>query len=136
MLNSLQLTVDMLLSALQCGQPAATAAAERSLEAAGQYAAAAKEVAAAKGLPALDLFTKLQAIPDWQGLLSDGLHFNPNGSGAVYDLLVALLRSELPQFRWDCLPLFLIARIHMGCSTHVAVSWFELHVWLQRGVPA
>ena len=74
---------------------------ERTLEGARQYAEAAKEVAATRKLPALDLWTHLQDIPDWQALLSDGLHFTPKGNGAVFNLLIGLIDRQLPHFRWD-----------------------------------
>lgn len=72
---------------------------ERSLEMAGKYAAAAKEVASKRSLPALDLWTKLQAIPDWQSLLTDGLHFAPEGNKKVFELLLELIGTDLPHFK-------------------------------------
>jgi hypothetical protein len=72
---------------------------ERTLQGAQQYADAAKEVASLRGLPSLDLWTDLQKIPDWPSLLSDGLHFTPEGNAAVYDLLMELIDNQLPQFR-------------------------------------
>jgi len=72
---------------------------ERTLEGARLYAEAAKEVATSRGLPALDLWTHLQDIPDWEALLSDGLHFTPKGNGAVFNLLMGLIDRQLPNFR-------------------------------------
>ncbi len=69
---------------------------ERTLKMSGKYAAAAKEVAAARGLPVLDLWTRLQAIHDWQSLLTDGLHFAPEGNKKVFELLTELISSDLP----------------------------------------
>ena len=72
---------------------------ERTLEMSGMYAAAAREVASQRGVPALDLWTKLQAISDWQSLLTDGLHFAPEGNKRVFELLMELIGSDLPHFR-------------------------------------
>lgn len=41
----------------------------------------------------------LQELPSWQDLLSDGLHFNQDGNEAVYNILLAYLNENLPQFR-------------------------------------
>lgn len=78
---------------------------ERSLEHSGYYAAALKDLAGKRGLPALDLWTKLQEIPHWQELLSDGLHFTPEGNRAVFEQLICLIEQELPQFRQSSKPL-------------------------------
>lgn len=72
---------------------------ERTLEMAGKYATAAKEVASKRGLPSLDLWTKLQAVPNWQSLLTDGLHFAPEGNKKVFELLVELISTDLPQLK-------------------------------------
>ena len=39
---------------------------ERTNEAAGAYAKACIEVAGERGIPVIDLWTKMQKFPDWQ----------------------------------------------------------------------
>ena len=85
--------------ALQWDLPPGMVSPERSLEGSGKYASAVKEIAKRRGLPALDLWTKLQATRDWQTLLSDGLHFTPEGNKVVYKHIINLIGKELPQFR-------------------------------------
>ena len=96
---------------LQWDLPSGVEGPERTLEMSGKYAEAIKDIAKARGLPALDLWSELQAIKDWQSLLSDGLHFAPSGSQAVFNLLKQLIDNSLPQFRshfetygWQTLP--------------------------------
>lgn len=98
---------------------------ERTLQGAQQYADAAKEVASLRGLPSLDLWTDLQKIPDWPSLLSDGLHFTPEGNAAVYDLLMELIDNQLPQFREEGLLEDFPRNIDIGADNYEAV--FKLH---------
>lgn len=74
----------------------ATGVLERSNGRAKQYADAVLRVAARAGVPALDLWTDMQASPRWQEQFRDGLHFTPKGQQAVHGHLVELLREHAP----------------------------------------
>ena len=53
----------------------------------------------------VDLWTQLQARPQWQQLLSDGLHLSDAGNAAVFAELQACLEEQLPEVHPDALPL-------------------------------
>ncbi|KAL5772276.1 hypothetical protein ACOSP7_011876 [Xanthoceras sorbifolium] len=68
---------------------------ERTNEAAGAYAKACIEVAGERGIPVIDLWTKMQQFPDWQKVcLSDGLHLNQTGNKVVFEEVVTKLREN------------------------------------------
>eukprot|EP00475_Leptophrys_vorax_P009774 TRINITY_DN16473_c0_g1_i3.p3 TRINITY_DN16473_c0_g1~~TRINITY_DN16473_c0_g1_i3.p3 ORF type:complete len:120 (-),score=6.75 TRINITY_DN16473_c0_g1_i3:42-401(-) len=68
---------------------------ERTNEVTGQYVAACKEVAAAcGGIPVVDLWTVLQSKPNWQAMLTDGLHLAPAGNAVLHGELTALLQGS------------------------------------------
>ncbi|CAI5476660.1 unnamed protein product [Closterium sp. Yama58-4] len=68
---------------------------ERTNEVTGKYAAAVREVAEACGsVPVIDLWTVLQQQPNWQALLSDGLHLAPAGNKVLFEQLSSLLQSS------------------------------------------
>nr|XP_011460297.1 PREDICTED: GDSL esterase/lipase At5g45920-like [Fragaria vesca subsp. vesca] len=68
---------------------------ERTNEAAGAFAEACVAVARESGLPVIDLWTKMQQVPDWQKAhLRDGLHLTPLGNRFVFEEVVAKLRDE------------------------------------------
>lgn len=69
----------------------------RSLKLAAEYAAACVAVAAEKKVPCLDLFTLMSNAPQgFSGFLSDGLHLSAEGSAFLYEELVKLIQSKLP----------------------------------------
>ena len=94
---------------------------------AGQYAEAMKEVGGQLGLPVLDLWTGLQQLDSWQSLLSDGLHFAPQGQRAVSKLVQEAINTYLPALRHISLTPLL-----------VLLKWADLATCgvLQRGGPA
>ena len=52
-------------------------------------------------LPVVDLWTSMQAQPDWQTLfLCDGLHFTPAGNQFVYEELQPVIDKAYPQLRY------------------------------------
>ncbi|KAK5050540.1 hypothetical protein LTR84_003821 [Exophiala bonariae] len=92
------------------------------------YAAACRDVAAELNVPVLDLWTVFMTKAGWtpddaaqgrplvgsrdaprsevlDGLLSDGLHFTPDGYQLVFEQLVALLVAELPHLTPENLPM-------------------------------
>jgi lysophospholipase L1-like esterase len=70
---------------------------DRTNDYAAQYAAAARRVAAAHGLPVLDIHAGLQREPGWQTeLLADGLHFTPAGSALVGRMLIDRVTEAYP----------------------------------------
>eukprot|EP00892_Ulva_mutabilis_P003997 jgi/Ulvmu1/196/UM001_0200.1 len=79
--------------------------AERSNANTGLYAAACVEVGQAEGVAVVDLWTRLQEQPQWQALLSDGLHLSAAGNAAVFEQLRQCIDSTLPHAAPDVLPL-------------------------------
>ena len=76
-------------------------ASERTNEVSGQYAAAAKQLAARLGVASLDLHTALQQTPGWQQLyLNDGLHLTEQGNGRVAELLADAIGASFPHLWW------------------------------------
>lgn len=76
---------------------------DRTLAYMQPYAAAVADIGKQAGVPVVDLFNRLQAVPGWQTqLLKDGLHFTPAGSMAVWQELREVLEAQLPQVRWVC----------------------------------
>ncbi|KAL1560308.1 GDSL esterase/lipase-like protein [Salvia divinorum] len=75
---------------------------ERTNEAAGQYAKQCLDVAAECGLPAIPLCEKMQQLPDWKPLLSDGLHLSQKGNKFVFDEVINILAKE--QISLETLP--------------------------------
>jgi len=68
---------------------------ERTNEAAGAYAKACVSAAEECGLPVVDLWTKMQQLPDWENVyLRDGLHLTPSGNRIVFDEVVSKLKTE------------------------------------------
>jgi lysophospholipase L1-like esterase len=73
---------------------------DRSFDHTQQYAAAVLDLGRELQVPVVDLYSRLQAVQDWQTvLLKDGLHFTPAGSMAVWGELKAALEQQLPQLR-------------------------------------
>eukprot|EP00897_Mesotaenium_endlicherianum_P000265 jgi/Mesen1/10239/ME000774S09574 len=87
---------------------AAVGEPERTNEVTGQYAQACREVAADAGVPVVDIWSVMQSKPDWERLLSDGLHFNVGGNQVLYEEVLdairdsgwfpSLVQSDMP---WD-----------------------------------
>ena len=73
---------------------------ERTNAVTGRYAAAVRKLGSDLGIPVLDLWTELQKQQSWKSHLSDGLHFLPSGSTAVYHLLQAKINEALPHLRY------------------------------------
>jgi lysophospholipase L1-like esterase len=78
--------------------------AERTNDVARQYADACKAVAAELGAPCVDAWSALQALPNWQALLDDGLHFAPSGNEALFDALVKVIDAQLPHLAPEAIP--------------------------------
>jgi lysophospholipase L1-like esterase len=75
----------------------ATGELERTNEAAGKYAAACVEVAAAEGLPVVELWQAMQAADGGAAqYLSDGLHLSPAGNAFVAEALLAVVAECWP----------------------------------------
>jgi lysophospholipase L1-like esterase len=73
----------------------------KSLAAVRPYASAVVSLGKRLGVPVVDLYSNLQAIPSWQNtLFADGLHFTPEGSRAVWKEVLGVLQQELPQVRY------------------------------------
>lgn len=69
--------------------------AERTNEAAGNYAKACLAVAAECGVSAVDLWTTMQQIPTWQtACLSDGLHLSETGNKIVFEQVLKALKKK------------------------------------------
>ncbi|GFY91924.1 SGNH hydrolase-type esterase superfamily protein [Actinidia rufa] len=67
---------------------------ERTNQAAGAYAKACVAVAGECGIPAVDLWTKMQQFPDWQkAYLRDGLHLSEGGNRIVFEEVIKKLRE-------------------------------------------
>ena len=73
---------------------------ERTNAVTGRYAAAVRKLGSDLGIPVLDLWTELQRQQSWESYLSDGLHFLPSGSTAVYHLLQAKINEALSHLRY------------------------------------
>jgi lysophospholipase L1-like esterase len=78
--------------------------AERTNAVARQYADACKAVAAELGAPCVDAWSALQALPNWQALLDDGLHFAPSGNEALFNALVQVIDAQLPHLAPEAIP--------------------------------
>uniref|UniRef100_A0A0D9WM44 Uncharacterized protein n=1 Tax=Leersia perrieri TaxID=77586 RepID=A0A0D9WM44_9ORYZ len=67
---------------------------ERTNEAAGEYARACVDVAAERGLRAIDIWSKMQRFPGWESsFLRDGLHLTPCGNRLVFEEVVFALKD-------------------------------------------
>ncbi|KAI3439995.1 SGNH_hydro domain-containing protein [Psidium guajava] len=67
---------------------------ERTNEAARAYAEVCVLVAAECGIPVVDLWTKMQRLPDWEkACLSDGLHLTQTGNKIVFEEVIMKLRD-------------------------------------------
>lgn len=60
------------------------------------YAKACRDVASTMGLPCIDLHSILLALPDYNELLSDGLHLNDAGNKLVVDELITCVAKNFP----------------------------------------
>eukprot|EP00429_Kryptoperidinium_foliaceum_P037957 CAMPEP_0176167732 /NCGR_PEP_ID=MMETSP0120_2-20121206/85833_1 /TAXON_ID=160619 /ORGANISM="Kryptoperidinium foliaceum, Strain CCMP 1326" /LENGTH=281 /DNA_ID=CAMNT_0017505399 /DNA_START=21 /DNA_END=866 /DNA_ORIENTATION=+ len=77
----------------------ATGVLERTLESAGQYAEACKDVAKEMELPVLDLYTLMKEVGDFNKFFYDGLHFNKEGHVKVLDCLLSAIGSNFPALK-------------------------------------
>ncbi|KAJ0048910.1 hypothetical protein Pint_15456 [Pistacia integerrima] len=67
---------------------------ERTNEVAGVYARQCVELAKDLGIPAIDLWSKMQETEGWQKkFLSDGLHLTPEGNAVVHQEVVRVLKE-------------------------------------------
>lgn len=67
---------------------------ERTNEVAGAYAKACVYVAKECGTLVVDIWTKMQELPDWKNLcLRDGLHLGQSGNRIVFEEVVGKLRE-------------------------------------------
>lgn len=73
---------------------------ERKNSVTAEYAEGCKEVAASFGIPALDLWTLMMGIPNWERtLLTDGLHFTAEGQRLLYEALQSVIDDKFPALR-------------------------------------
>lgn len=68
----------------------------RSNATTGVYARAVVTLAESLQLPVVDLHSAMMALPDWKGLLSDGLHFNDKGQVFVYGAVSQVIDIAAP----------------------------------------
>ncbi|GMF64602.1 unnamed protein product [Phytophthora lilii] len=85
---------------------------DRTNDEAGKYAHMCVEIAHKLGLPALDLHSYFNDMPEWRrnNMLADGLHLNMRGNKLMYEQLLDKIKSEFPDVvrkleRWQ-LPSF------------------------------
>mgnify|MGYP001811217189 CR=1 FL=1 len=72
----------------------------KSLAAVRPYASAVVSLGNRLGIPVVDLYSSLQSVPSWQStLFTDGLHFTPEGSRAVWREVLGVMQKDLPQVR-------------------------------------
>lgn len=74
----------------------ATGYLERTNSVAGEYAKVALQVAAAQGAASIDLWSDIQAEPEWQSYLSDGLHYSGKGQQFVLKKVTRTLQTLMP----------------------------------------
>ncbi|KAF8409008.1 hypothetical protein HHK36_005079 [Tetracentron sinense] len=68
---------------------------ERTNEAASAYAKECIAVAGECGVPVVDIWTRMQQLPDWPKVcLRDGLHLTQSGNKIVFEEVVERLRKE------------------------------------------
>ena len=60
------------------------------------FGSAVQQVAAQNNCPCIDLFAAMAALPNYPAMLTDGLHFAPEG----YELLTQLILEKLAQCGW------------------------------------
>lgn len=76
---------------------------ERTNEAAGHYAKQCLAVAAECGVPAINIWEKMQQFPNWKrAYLSDGLHLTQDGNKFVFGEVIKQLSEE--QISLETLP--------------------------------
>ncbi|KAF6177144.1 hypothetical protein GIB67_025481 [Kingdonia uniflora] len=67
---------------------------ERTNEAAGAYAKACISVSGECGVAVIDIWSKMQQIPNWEkSCLSDGLHFTASGNKVLFEEVMEGLRK-------------------------------------------
>lgn len=78
---------------------------DRSNDFTALYAQAAVDLGKELGIPVLDLWTKLQELPDWESgqYLDDGLHFTPKGQETIAEVIAGFLADGL-KFPLDSTP--------------------------------
>ncbi|KAH9923983.1 SGNH hydrolase [Epithele typhae] len=79
---------------------------DRDFETTRTYAAAAKELGAAKGVPVVDLWTKIydaagQEEAALSGFMTDGLHLNRDGYQIVFDELIKTTTANFPEYHYE-----------------------------------
>lgn len=75
--------------------------AERTNDFTQSYAAAVVQLGQELKLPVVDLWSTMQAQPDWQNsFLCDGLHLTPAGNTFVYDQLQPAINKAYPDLRY------------------------------------
>lgn len=79
---------------------------DRTNSTTGQYAQAAKQVAAELQVPAIDLWTAMTSEEGWESrfLIPDGLHFSTEGNQFVFQQVRATIEEHFPDIRPDELP--------------------------------
>ncbi|KAL3150638.1 hypothetical protein ABBQ32_000440 [Trebouxia sp. C0010 RCD-2024] len=88
------------------GQPITKdSVAERNNEYTQRYAAAVVQLGQELKLPAVDLWSSMQAQPDWQSsFLCDGLHLTSAGNSFVYDQLQSAIDQAYPYLSTNKMP--------------------------------
>jgi len=69
---------------------------DRSLSVTGEYAEACRQLGRQMQVPVVDVFSAIQAIPQWQtaAMTPDGLHLNAVGQQVVYEGVRAAVRGN------------------------------------------
>lgn len=79
----------------------------RSNARAGEYAAAAVAAAREIGAPVVDLWTRVQEVPDWRNTImhADGLHMSDAGNRFIHAAVMQAIAEAAPELAPAALPL-------------------------------
>ena len=75
----------------------ATGELERTDESAREYAAACLQAAQELDVPVVSLWSEMERHPNWKALLSDGVHFNPQGNQYIANCVIRAMESHYPE---------------------------------------
>jgi len=56
----------------------------------------------------IDIWTEMQANPNWKEYLNDGLHLSKKGNRLVYDKLMQLIKAKIPECHVDKIPMQIV----------------------------
>lgn len=76
--------------------PASPPRMDRSMNVTEQYANLVKEVGVERNIPVVDVFSAIQAVPDWKAtaMKTDGLHLSPVGQKVVFEIVQAAIQAH------------------------------------------